>query len=44
MLQNFNGKPEGKKTLGRSTRRRVDNITMGLKKIGCGLDSPGLVL
>ena len=30
------GKPEGKRPLGRPRRRRVDNIRMDLKKVGCG--------
>jgi hypothetical protein len=28
------GKPEGKRTLGRPRRRRIDNIKMGLLEIG----------
>jgi hypothetical protein len=28
------GKPEGKRPLGRSKRRWVDNIKMGLREIG----------
>jgi hypothetical protein len=30
------GKPEGKKTLGRSRRRLKDNIKMDLQEVGCG--------
>jgi len=30
------GKPEGKRTLGRPRRRRVDNIRMDLQEVGCG--------
>jgi hypothetical protein len=30
------GEPEGKRRLGRSRRRLVDNIKMGLRKIGWG--------
>jgi hypothetical protein len=30
------GKPEGKRPLGRPTRRRVDNIKMDLREIGWG--------
>ena len=30
------GKPEGKRTLGRSRRRWVDNIRMDLQEVGCG--------
>ena len=30
------GKPEGKRPLGRPRRRRVDNIRMELKVVGCG--------
>jgi hypothetical protein len=30
------GKPEGKRTLGSSTRRWVDNIRMDLGKVGWG--------
>jgi hypothetical protein len=33
------GKPEGKRPLGRPTRRWVDNIKMDLREIGCdGVD------
>ena len=31
------GKPEGKRSLGRSRRRCVDNIRMDLQEVGCGL-------
>ena len=30
------GKPEGKRPMGRPRRRWVDNIRMGLQKVGCG--------
>jgi hypothetical protein len=30
------GKPEGKRSLGRPRRRRVDNIRMDLGEVGCG--------
>jgi hypothetical protein len=30
------GKPEGKRTLGRTRRRREDNIKIGLQEVGCG--------
>ena len=30
------GKPEGKRQLGRSRRRWVDNIKMGVQEVGCG--------
>jgi hypothetical protein len=30
------GKPEGKKPLGRTRRRWVDNIRMDLQEVGCG--------
>jgi len=30
------GKPEGKRPLGRSRRRWVDNIRMELQEVGCG--------
>ena len=30
------GKPEGKRLLGRPTRRWEDNIKMDLQKLGCG--------
>jgi hypothetical protein len=33
------GKPEGKRPLGRTRRRLVDNIKMDLREIGCdGMD------
>jgi hypothetical protein len=39
------GKPEGKKQLGRPRRRWVDNIWMGLQEVGCGyMDWIGLAL
>jgi len=30
------GKPEGRRPLGRHRRRRVDNLRMDLKEVGCG--------
>jgi hypothetical protein len=30
------GKPEGKRSLGRSRRRWKDNIKMDLQEVGCG--------
>jgi len=30
------GRPEGKRQLGRPTRRWVDNIRMDLQEVGCG--------
>jgi len=30
------GKPEGRRSLGRPTRRWVDNITIDLQEVGCG--------
>jgi len=30
-------KPEGKRPLGRSRHRRVDNINMDLEEMGCGV-------
>jgi hypothetical protein len=30
------GKPEGRRPLGRPRRRWEDNITMGLREVGCG--------
>ena len=30
------GRPEGRRPLGRSGRRWVDNIRMGLQEVGCG--------
>ena len=33
----FVGKPEGKRSLGRSRRRWVDNIRMDLQEVGCGM-------
>ena len=35
------GKPEGKRPLGRSRRRWVNNIRMGLQEVECGLDWAG---
>jgi len=32
------GKPEGKRTLGRSRRRWEDNIKMDLQEVGCRMD------
>ena len=37
------GKPEGRRPLGRSRRRWVDNISMDLQEVGCGyMDWTGL--
>ena len=37
------GKPEGRRPLGRPRRRWVDNIKMDLQEVGCGyMDSIGL--
>jgi hypothetical protein len=30
------GKPEGRRPMGRSRRRWVDNIKMALQEVGCG--------
>jgi len=39
------GKPEGRRPLGRSRRRCVDNIRMDLQEVGCGyMDWIGLAL
>jgi hypothetical protein len=35
------GNPEGRRPLGRSRRRWVDNIRMDLGEVGCGLDWSG---
>jgi hypothetical protein len=35
-IQGFDGKPEGKRPLGRPRRRWEDNITMDLREIGWG--------
>jgi hypothetical protein len=32
----MSGKPEGKRPLGRPTRRWEDNIKMDLQEVGCG--------
>ena len=38
------GKPEGRRPMGRTRRRRVDNIRMDLQEVGCGyMDWIGLV-
>ena len=34
-IQRFNGKPEGKRPLGRPRRRWDDNIKMDLREVGC---------
>jgi len=36
-VQILEGKPEGKKQLGRLRTRREDNIKMDLHEVGCGL-------
>ena len=39
------GKPEGKRPMGRPTRRWLDNIRMDLQKVECGyMDWIGLAL
>jgi hypothetical protein len=39
------GKPEGKRPLGRTRRRWVDNIRTDLREVGCGyMDWIGLAL
>jgi hypothetical protein len=35
-IQDFGGNPEGKRQLGRPTRRWEDNIKMNLREIGWG--------
>ena len=35
-IQDFVGKPEGKRLLGRHSRRWEDNIKMDLQEVGCG--------
>ena len=35
-IQGFGGKPEGKRPLGRFSRRWENNITMELQEVGCG--------
>jgi hypothetical protein len=32
------GKPEGKRPLGRPTRRWEDNVSMDLQEVGCGFE------
>ena len=34
-IQNFVGKPEGKRPLGRLRRRWKENIKMNLREVGC---------
>jgi hypothetical protein len=36
-IQDFDGKPEGKRPLGRPRRRWVSNIKMDLRELGCGV-------
>jgi hypothetical protein len=36
MFRVFVGKPEGKRTLGRTRRRWENNIKMDLQEVGCG--------
>jgi len=36
MYRVFVGKPEGRKPLGRTSRRWVDNIRLDLQEVGCG--------
>jgi len=35
-MQDFGGKPDGKRPLGRPRSRWEDNIKMDLQKVGCG--------
>ena len=35
-IHGFDGKPEGKKSLGRPRRRWEDDIKIDLQKVGCG--------
>jgi len=35
-IQNFGGKPEGKRQFGRQRRRWEDNIKTDLQEVGCG--------
>jgi hypothetical protein len=35
-LKGFGGKPEGKRSFGRSRRGLEDNIKMDLQEVGCG--------
>jgi len=35
LVQDFDGKPEGKRPLGRPRRRWEDNIKMDLQEVGC---------
>ena len=35
-VQGFGGKPEGKRSLGKSGRRWEDDIKMDLQTVGCG--------
>jgi hypothetical protein len=37
-IQNFGGKPEGKRPLGRLGRRWDDNIIVDLEEVGWGMD------
>ena len=44
MYRVLEGKPEGRKPVGRPRRRWVDNIRMDLQEVGCGyMDWIGLV-
>ena len=36
-IQDFGGKPEGKRRIGRTRRRWEDNIKMDLREVGCGV-------
>ena len=38
LIQNLVGNPEGKRSLGRRSRRREDNITMDFREVGCDRD------
>ena len=36
-MQGFGGKLEGKRSLGRPTRRWEDNIKIDIQEVGCGI-------
>jgi hypothetical protein len=36
VYRNLVGKPDGRRSLGRTRRRWVDNIRMDLQEVGCG--------
>jgi hypothetical protein len=37
-IQDFGGRPEGRRPLGRPRRRWEDNIKMYFQEVGCGVD------